>query len=182
MSACPNCGASNLESARFCSTCGTTLSSTCPSCGEPLPAGSRFCPNCGARVDPTSLVTGRERKLVSVLFCDVTGSTALGEQLDPERMREILDAFFAAMKEEIEAEGGTVEKFIGDAVMAAFGVPQAHEDDPARALRASLRMLERLDEVNAGLSSSHGVTLRARIGVNTGEVLASTEPSREKRS
>src|SRR5438874_7773576 len=111
MPACPNCGASNPDGARFCASCGAALAAVCASCGEPLPAGSRFCPNCGAPVEATTSATGRERKLVTVLFCDVTGSTSLGEQLDPERMRDVLDSFFAAMKEEIEAEGGTVEKF-----------------------------------------------------------------------
>ena len=113
---------------------------------------------------------------MTVLFADVTGSTALGEQLDPEQLREVMDTFFAAMRREIEAEGGTVEKFIGDAVMAAFGVPVAHEDDPARAVRAATRMLRRLDDVNDSLAQSHDVTLQVRIGVNTGEVLATTEP------
>ena len=106
----------------------------------------------------------------------MTGSTALGEQLDPEHMREVLDRFFAAMRDEIEGEGGTVEKFIGDAVMAAFGVPTAHEDDPTRAVRAAMRMLRRLDDVNASLMQSHDVMLQIRIGVNTGEVLATTDP------
>ena len=113
---------------------------------------------------------------MTVLFADVTGSTALGEQLDPEQLREVMDTFFDAMRREIEAEGGTVEKFIGDAVMAAFGVPVAHEDDPARAVRAATRMLRRLDDVNESLATSHDVTLQIRIGVNTGEVLATTEP------
>ena len=123
----------------------------CATCGTDLPEGARFCPNCGSAVAETPR-GGRERKLVTVLFADVTGSTTLGERLDPERMREVMDAFFAAMREEIEAEGGTVEKFIGDAVMAAFGVPSAHEDDPARALRAALHMLQRLEVVNQGLA------------------------------
>jgi len=113
---------------------------------------------------------------VTVLFCDVTGSTGLGEQLDPERLQEVLATYFAAMREEIEAEGGTVEKFIGDAVMAAFGVPTAHEDDPSRALRAALRMRRRLEEVNTGLQARFGVSLRIRTGVNTGEVLAAPNP------
>ena len=113
---------------------------------------------------------------MTVLFADVTGSTALGEQLDPERLREVMDAYFGAMREEIEAEGGTVEKFIGDAVMAAFGVPVAHEDDPARALRAALRMRRRLEDVNRDLESRFGVTLQVRTGVNTGEVLATIDP------
>jgi class 3 adenylate cyclase/tetratricopeptide (TPR) repeat protein len=141
-----------------------------------LPADARFCPACGAAATIQSSGTGDERKLVTVLFADVTGSTALGEQLDPEHMREVLDRFFAAMRDEIEGEGGTVEKFIGDAVMAAFGVPTAHEDDPTRAVRAAMRMLRRLDDVNASLMQSHDVTLQVRIGVNTGEVLATTDP------
>jgi class 3 adenylate cyclase/tetratricopeptide (TPR) repeat protein len=147
----------------------------CAICGTDLPRGARFCPNCGSAVAEAQR-GGRERKLVTVLFADVTGSTTLGERLDPERMREVMDAFFAAMRAEIEAEGGTVEKYIGDAVMAAFGVPHAHEDDPARALRAALHMLQRLEVVNQELAKDHDVTLEIRIGVNTGEVLATTEP------
>ena len=119
---------------------------------------------------------GQERRLVTILFADVTGSTALGEHLDPERLQEVLSTYFRAMREEIEGQGGTVEKFIGDAVMAAFGVPAAHEDDPARALRAALRMQRRLEAVNADLDERFGVVLQVRIGVNTGEVLAATEP------
>jgi class 3 adenylate cyclase/tetratricopeptide (TPR) repeat protein len=151
---------------------------TCGACGAELPPGAAFCPSCGTPTGPQAefaTPTG-ERKLVTVLFADVTGSTALGERLDPERLREVLETYFAAMREEIEAEGGTVEKFIGDAVMAAFGVPTAHEDDAARAVRAATRMLERLETVNEGLAARHDVRLRIRIGVNSGEVLATTEP------
>ena len=96
-----------------------------------------------------------------MLFADITGSTALGERLDAERLKEVMGAFFAAMRAEIEAEGGTVEKFIGDAVMAAFGVPRVHEDDPARALRAALRMRPRLAELNGELGERYGVDARA---------------------
>ena len=119
---------------------------------------------------------GQERRLVTILFADVTGSTGLGERLDPERLQEVLATYFGAMRQEIEAEGGTVEKFIGDAVMAAFGVPVAHEDDPARALRAALRMRGRLEDVNRELDRRLGVTLQVRVGVNTGEVLAAARP------
>ena len=147
-----------------------------PTAERPLPEGARFCPACGASVADAGVAPANERKLVTVLFADVTGSTTLGEQLDPEDLRAVFDTYFSAMREEIVAEGGTVEKFIGDAVMAAFGVPAAHEDDPSRALRAALRMLRRLDAVNEELASQHEVTLAIRIGVNTGEVLATTEP------
>jgi class 3 adenylate cyclase len=147
----------------------------CRNCGGPLPDGARFCPACGT---PTADATpaAEERKLVTVLFADVVGSTSLGEQLDAERLKEVMDSYFSAMREEIESTGGTVEKFIGDAVMAVFGVPAAHEDDPARALRAALRMRERLASLNRDLTGSHGVALEMRIGINSGEVLAVTEP------
>jgi class 3 adenylate cyclase/tetratricopeptide (TPR) repeat protein len=176
MPTCPNCQAEAPAGARFCSACGAVLSETCASCGAALPDGASFCSACGAPVAPDAGGAPSERKLVTVLFADVTGSTSLGEQLDPERLREVLQAYFDAMREEIEAEGGTVEKFIGDAVMAAFGVPVAHEDDPARALRAASRMLRRLEAVNEDLVARHDVRLRIRIGVNTGEVLATTAP------
>ena len=174
---CTACGTENTPDARFCSACGAPLATLCPECGAPLPADARFCPACGASVAGPGVVPSNERKLVTVLFADVTGSTTLGEQLDPEDLRAVFDTYFSAMREEIVAEGGTVEKFIGDAVMAAFGVPAAHEDDPSRAMRAALRMLRRLDEVNEELAAQHGVTLAIRIGVNTGEVLATTEPA-----
>ena len=125
---------------------------------------------------PDSAPLGQERRVLTLLFADLSGSTALGERLDPEQLRQVLDRYFAAMREEIEAEGGTVEKFIGDAVVAGFGTPVAHEDDAARALRAALRMRARLPAVNAELDSLHGVTLEIRIGVNTGEVLATLDP------
>src|SRR5436309_581936 len=149
MVVCPNCAGENLDDARFCSHCGRPLAAAeenCGACGTTLPADARFCPACGTPHEPGG--GGAERKLVTVLFADITGSTPLGEELDPEDLRDVMSTFADAMRSEIEAEGGTVEKFIGDAVMAAFGVPTAHEDDPARALRASLRMQRRLDEVN----------------------------------
>src|SRR5439155_2592494 len=129
--------------------CGVALTPTCGNCGAELPGQVRFCPNCGAAVSGEGEPTpGQERKLVTVLFADVTGSTGLGERLDPERLKEVMDAYFEAMRREIEAEGGTVEKFIGDAVMAVFGVPASHEDDPTRARRAALRMRRALDRLN----------------------------------
>ncbi len=174
---CPNCGAANPADASFCGTCGDRLTRDCRSCGASLPPDARFCLACGAPVaEPEPATTaGEERKLVTVLFADVTGSTTLGEQLDPERFRDVLATYFEAMRAEIEAEGGTVEKFIGDAVMAVFGAPQAHEDDPARALRAAQRMLARLDEVNEELVRIHDVALEIRVGVHTGDVLAAIE-------
>src|SRR3990170_1219193 len=177
MRVCSNCGTRNPDQARFCLSCGSSLVPACPLCGAELPPEARFCSECGTPVaNPEPVPAGQERRLVTILFADVTGSTGLGERLDPERLQEVLATYFTAMREEIEAEGGTVEKFIGDAVMAAFGVPMAHEDDPSRALRAALRMRRRLDEVNNGLQARFGVPPRTRTGVNTGEVLAAPSP------
>jgi class 3 adenylate cyclase len=145
-------------------------------CGAEVPAGARFCPACGSGLRAEAAPAGQERRLVTILFTDVTGSTGLGERLDPERLQEVMATYFGAMREEIEAEGGTVEKFIGDAVMAAFGVPVAHEDDPARALRAALRTRTRLERVNVDLRDRFELELQIRTGVNTGEVLATTNP------
>ena len=107
----------------------------------------------------------------------MVGSTELGEQLDPEELSVVLDSYFTAMRREIEAEGGTVEKFIGDAVVAVFGVPTAHEDDPTRALRAGLRMRRSLEVLNRSLEDERGIRLAMRIGVNTGDVIAHTDPA-----
>jgi len=177
---CIVCGAENPGDARFCVDCGSSLAALCDRCGAELPTGVRFCPACGASVVPLA-APREERKLVTVLFADVVGSTALGARLDPERLREVTDAYFDAMRDELESQGGTVEKFIGDAVMAVFGVPAAHEDDPTRALRAALAMCRRLTELNRSLDTLHGVTLAMRIGVNTGEVLAVNRPRLEGR-
>ncbi|MBI4259416.1 MAG: AAA family ATPase [Actinobacteria bacterium] len=176
MRICATCGSENLDSARFCARCGSALAPPCSRCGSEIPPGSRFCPTCGARVEEGP-GPEEERRVVTVLFADVTGSTGLAERLgDPERLKSVMSSFFGAMREEIEKEGGTVEKFIGDAVMAAFGVPAAHEDDPTRALRAALRMRSRLAGLNEGFESRFGVSLEIRVGVNTGEVMASAVP------
>src|SRR5215475_14337610 len=146
---------------------------TCPSCGRENPEGSRFCNSCGAELaqEPAA----REyRKVVTVLFCDLVGSTALGESTDPEALRALLARYFDEMKAIVERHGGTVEKFIGDAVMAVFGVPQVHEDDALRAVRTAVEMREALPELNLEFSRDWGVTVAIRVGVNTGEVMAGT--------
>ena len=118
------------------------------------------------------LAPSEERKVATILFADVMGSTELGERLDPERLRALLRTYFAAMSDVISLWGGTLEKYIGDAIFAVFGVPAAHEDDPERAIRAALEMLERLAELNRTFEERHGITLAIRIGINTGEVIA----------
>src|SRR3954462_13845921 len=132
----------------------------CPTCGKENEAGARFCSACGTQL---AVEAPREvRKTVTVLFCDVAGSTAMGERLDPETTRRLMARYFESAREILERHGATVEKFIGDAVMAVFGIPQVHEDDALRAARAALELRNAVGE------------LTLRIGVNTGEVVAGT--------
>ncbi|HEX6579743.1 MAG TPA: adenylate/guanylate cyclase domain-containing protein [Actinomycetota bacterium] len=143
---------------------------TCANCGRESPEDFAFCPSCSAPLAPPA--PQEVRKTVTVVFCDVTGSTAMGERLDPESLRRVMSRYFAEMRAALERHGGTVEKFIGDAVMAVFGVPAIHEDDALRAVRAASEMREALEVLNKELERDHGVSLAARIGVNTGEVVA----------
>ncbi|MEU9852640.1 adenylate/guanylate cyclase domain-containing protein [Streptomyces sp. NPDC047974] len=144
----------------------------CPTCRQALPPEARFCANCGT-ARPAPLVGPEdERKPVTVLFCDLVGSTALSGTLDPETLRVVTLRYFGLMSEQIEVRGGTPEKFIGDAVMAVFGVPTVQEDDARRALGAALGMREALAGLNAELEATLGIRLNIRIGVNTGQVVA----------
>src|SRR5437870_2513858 len=149
MAGCAACGADNAEEARFCQRCGAALGSW----DDQVSAGAR--------------------KVVTVVFTDVAGFTGLSERLDPELFRRVMARYFDAMQTAVHRHGGVVEKFIGDAVMAVFGVPLLHEDDALRAVRAAADMREALRELNVELESRYGVRLEARTGVNTGEVLTS---------
>src|SRR6058998_911270 len=121
----------------------------CPSCGEENPERAKFCLECGAPLDEAAPAPAlEERKVVSVLFCDLVGFTATSEQADPEDVRARIRPYHARLRSEIEGYGGTVEKFVGDAVMAVFGAPVAHEDDAERAVRAGLVILEAIAELN----------------------------------
>src|SRR3954464_5832532 len=139
MRICPACGHQNSEHAKFCEECATPLAAAPP--------------------------VREQRKTVTVLFCDMVGSTALGESTDPEALRALLSRYFGRMRGIVESHGGSVEKFIGDAVMAVFGVPVVHEDDALRACRAAMEMRE----------AFAGLGIEGRIGVCTGEVVAGTE-------
>jgi class 3 adenylate cyclase len=145
----------------------------CSVCGRPLPSGARFCPSCGASVG--ALIETEERKMVTVLFVDIVDSTGLGSRLDPERSREILGQFFSAASEELLALRGRPEKFIGDAVMAVFGLPHVHEDDALRAVRAGLAIRARTRQIGreAGLTEP----LEVRIGIESGEAAMGRNPS-----
>jgi class 3 adenylate cyclase/tetratricopeptide (TPR) repeat protein len=142
----------------------------CASCGEENADRARFCQRCATPLEATD-ARAEVRKVVTIVFADVTGSTALGERLDPEALRRVMGRYFDEMSAVIERHGGTVEKFIGDAVMAVFGIPRLHEDDPLRAVRSAAGMRDALTSLNADLERDHGVGIAARIGVNTGEVV-----------
>ena len=182
---CPTCGTENQSGAKFCVECGTKLAAPCPTCGTANQPGAKFCVECGtnltgaappsprAQADaaPSSAQPGpgAERRLVSVLFADLVGSTTMAEDRDPEESRELLSRFFESASEVIGRYGGTVEKFIGDAVMAVWGVPVAHEDDAERAVRAALDLVS----AAAGLTDvASGQPLQLRAGVLTGEAAA----------
>ncbi|MFP5352983.1 MAG: adenylate/guanylate cyclase domain-containing protein [Actinomycetota bacterium] len=141
----------------------------CPNCQEDNLPSAKFCQSCGAKLEAQETV--EVRKLATVVFCDVTGSTALGEKLDPEVLRRLITRYFEDMRVVLTRHGGTVEKFIGDAVMAVFGVPVVHEDDALRALRAALEMQELVKQIVTPGTDETGA-LQVRIGVNTGEVIA----------
>ncbi len=141
----------------------------CPSCGQENPAIARFCLVCGTPfASTTSAAPVQERKVVTVMFCDLVGFTSASESADPEDVQSRLAAYHSMLRTEIVRYGGTVEKFIGDAVMAVFGAPAAHEDDLERAVRAGLRIVEATTELN---EQQPGLDLQVRVGVNTGEAL-----------
>src|SRR5204862_925782 len=179
MVTCARCGTENRPGALFCGGCGSSLSQMCSACGTANDPGMRFCNDCGAprgRAAPETPPTGRpaqaqpaeaqELRLVSVLFADLVGFTPLSESRDAEEVRELLSRYFDICRRIIAVYGGTVEKFIGDAVMAVWGTPTATEDDAERAVRAALDLVAAV----SALGDEAGATLlQARAGVLTGE-------------
>ncbi len=182
---CERCGTENRAGRRFCKSCGAGLAASCPVCGAPAESGDRFCGVCGSPLpestgsEPGSAPSARagdrpvpgaepgptERRIVSVLFADLVGFTALSDDRDPESVREFLDGYFALARERIGRYGGTIEKFIGDAVMAVWGTPVAHEDDAERAVRAALDLVDAV----GGLRAPDGSPIAVRAAVLTGE-------------
>src|SRR6266511_1945886 len=184
---CPQCGAENPAAAKFCGTCAHALALSCPACATANPPGMRFCIECGTSLagdsaaSPVSSATPHplptsERRLVSVLFADLVGFTTLSEKRDAEEVRELLSRYFDTWRRLIELYGGTVEKFIGDAVMAVWGTPTATEDDAERAVRAALDLVA---AVSALGDEAGAEGLRARAGVLTGEAAVTLGASGE---
>jgi class 3 adenylate cyclase len=144
---CPKCRSENREGITFCEQCGAKMESECPKRNARIPLGKKFCGECGhnlaesspPKISPTSEKTG-ERKQVTVLFSDLTGYTALSENLDPEEVKEMMSLIFGKIAQVIDRYEGFVEKYAGDAVMAVFGVPDSHEDDPIRAIKAAIEI------------------------------------------
>jgi class 3 adenylate cyclase/tetratricopeptide (TPR) repeat protein len=151
------------------------LARCCPSCSAEQADGARFCSACGTEIGLRPAARSGIRKIVSILFCDLVGSTALGAELDAETMRTLMMRYYAAMRRCVERHGGRVEKFVGDAVMAVFGVPAVHEDDALRAVRAALEMHEEVAALNVRLAGRLTRPLGVRIGINTGEVVATAD-------
>ena len=163
MAACASCGAENRDGRKFCTSCGAPLATACPTCGAAYEPGGRFCGECGTPLAsaPATAAPDVERRVVSILFADLVGFTRLSESQDAEDVRGLLTRYFETARLVIGRYGGTVEKFIGDAVMAVWGAPTAREDDAERAVRAALELVEAVAALDAGL--------QARAGVLTGE-------------
>jgi class 3 adenylate cyclase/predicted ATPase len=170
---CASCREPTPDAGHFCIHCGAARQQSCPSCGEPVIAGARFCMRCGTQLgerDPAAPAESSrpvaERRLVSVLFADLVGFTHLSEHRDPEEVRELLSAYFDRCRTVIGRYGGTVEKFIGDAVMAVWGTPLAREDDAERAVRAALSLTQMVSTLGEEVGMPE---LRLRAGVLTGQ-------------
>jgi class 3 adenylate cyclase len=163
---CPHCAGEQPDGMRFCGACGGRLPRPCPVCGTaPTQSDQRFCGGCGAPLAGDNEAP-RERRLVSIMFCDLVGFTSFSEHRDAEDVRDMLNHYFVAARRVVDAYGGTIEKFIGDAVMAVWGTPLAREDDAERAVRAGLDITAAVAELSIRLAIRE---LRLRVGILTGE-------------
>ncbi|HET7375488.1 MAG TPA: adenylate/guanylate cyclase domain-containing protein, partial [Anaerolineae bacterium] len=192
---CPNCRNDNPANAKFCLNCGVPLKHQCANCKTDLPAGARFCMNCGQPVNvvtttddarltrlaaaaPAPLANkiraahlAGERKIVTSLFADVVGSTSLAEKMDADDWTTIMNSAFDRISPAIYKYEGTIARLMGDAILAFFGAPIAHEDDPVRAVRASLDLLQATREFAAEAKRTYGIDFAMRVGLNTGPVV-----------
>ncbi len=184
---CPNCQSENLENANFCWNCGTTLALICPNCSTRNPVNARFCNHCGFSLSPaaaphqaastvvpptlkteSALNLEGERRVMTILFCDVTGSTSMAEGMDPEEWTGIMNEAFQLLMEPVTHYEGTIARLMGDAILAFFGAPKGHEDDPQRAVLAGLEILENVQPLRASLRERYQIDFNVRVGINTG--------------
>ncbi len=173
---CPKCAFENPEGASFCNKCGNRLLIECSECGQINPTGSEFCNRCGHKIgeeekEKTPREPEGERKHVTVLFSDLSGYTAMSEKLDPEEVKEITSRIFGEISQVVANYEGCIEKFVGDAVMALFGVPEAHEDEPVRAIRAAREIHDLVEATSPELEGRIGQPLTMHTGINTGLVV-----------
>ncbi|MBZ0299660.1 MAG: AAA family ATPase [Anaerolineae bacterium] len=198
---CANCETENPDGAKFCFNCGVSLTAHCPNCGAELPPNAKFCPHCGhpvAAANPAKPATTStdqlqrymprelqakldaaranrsmegERRIVTMLFCDVKGSTGIAETLDPEEWVEIINQIFERMITAVYRYEGTIARLMGDAILAFFGAPIAHEDDPERAARAGLSIIETIRPLRGQMQRERGLDFNVRVGINTGLVV-----------
>ena len=171
---CTSCGRANRPGARFCGSCGKPLAPRCPACGTECEPGAQFCDACGASLVASASEQAVARKVVTIVFADLIGSTSLHERLDPESTRRLMDRYYQALRAPVEAHGGTVVQLLGDGVMCAFGVPRVAEDDAIRAVRAAVGMQCAFRAFARDESEVVG-NVGLRIAVNTGEVVVSDE-------
>jgi class 3 adenylate cyclase/tetratricopeptide (TPR) repeat protein len=184
---CSKCGSDNREGRKFCTTCGTALVASCPKCGAPIQLGESFCGECGTALGeatpaaapdtaPVTAFAGGERRHLTVLFCDLVGSTALAAQLDPEEWREIVADYHRATAHAIERFGGHVAQYLGDGVMAYFGYPEAHDNDAERAARSGLAILDAISKLNEQATCPK---LSARVGIDSGPVVVGASAGKD---
>jgi class 3 adenylate cyclase len=203
---CPQCQGDNRDTAKFCEQCGSQLARACPNCGHEVSPGANLCPECGMRLtaaspSPSLAQTYRqrqaqaapsepmraergtpeaERRQLTVLFCDLVDSTVLAGQLDPEELREVVQAYQAACAEVIEHYDGHIAQYLGDGLLVYFGYPRAHEDDARRAVYTGLGLVEAIGTLNAQLAQNKGIRLAVRIGIHTGLVVVGEIGGRDR--
>ena len=178
---CPSCGGVNPDGKGFCGNCGAPLPQCCPACGAENPAGQKFCGDCGAglsaaarspaneapRASRRPMESEAERRHLTVMFCDLVGSTALSARLDPEDLREVIGAYHRCVADTVGRYEGFVAKYMGDGVLVYFGYPRAHEDDAERAVRAGIKVRKAVRR----LIADDGTALAVRVGIDTGLVV-----------
>ena len=189
---CPACDHDNPEGAKFCGVCGAKLERLCAGCGTENPPANKFCHQCGQSLEatptsheppssPPTVVPAGERRQATIVFSDLSGYTALNERLDPEEVGALIGRMKEAAVQIVEHHGGIVNQFVGDEVLALFGIPAAHEDDPVRAVRAALDMHALVRQISPEVEVRLGQALRLHTGIHTGLIVTNMRDDRDGR-